>query len=72
MNKEIEELITREPMKLPTTCGHCGRTWDDAVITAWTPTPSGRCPFEYDHEYDDDDYTKIAAWEAFGEDYGYQ
>ncbi len=33
-------------------CGHCGRGWDDSVITGLTPTPSARCPFEYDHEYD--------------------
>lgn len=32
------------------TCGNCERTWDDAVVTSWTPVPSGRCPFEYDHE----------------------
>lgn len=31
------------------TCGACGRSWDDAVSTAITPTPSARCPFEYDH-----------------------
>lgn len=28
------------------TCGTCGRTWSDEE----TPTPAGRCPFEYDHE----------------------
>lgn len=33
----------------PVTCGTCTRTWDDAVATSWTPTPSGRCPFEYFH-----------------------
>jgi hypothetical protein len=32
------------------TCGACGRSWDDAVVTSWTPAPSGRCPFEDDHE----------------------
>lgn len=32
------------------TCGTCHRTWDDAVVTAWTPVPSARCPFEYDHD----------------------
>jgi len=32
------------------TCGTCGRSWDDTVSTAWTPVPSGRCPFEYEHE----------------------
>lgn len=31
------------------TCGTCGRAWDDAKPTAYTPTPSGRCPFEYFH-----------------------
>lgn len=38
--------------KLPvsaTTCGTCGRTWDDGVVTGVTPVPSGRCPFEYEH-----------------------
>jgi hypothetical protein len=38
-----------------TTCGHCGRTWNDANISSLTPTPSGRCPYEYDHEYDEDE-----------------
>lgn len=28
------------------TCGECGRSWDDAVVTGWTPAPSARCPFE--------------------------
>jgi hypothetical protein len=32
------------------TCGACMRSWDDAVSTSWTPAPSGRCPFEYEHE----------------------
>lgn len=32
------------------TCGSCGRSWDDSVSTCCTPVPSGRCPFEYDHE----------------------
>ena len=31
------------------TCGTCGRRWNDAMITGWTPAPSGRCPFEYWH-----------------------
>ena len=33
------------------TCGGCNRTWDDAVVTSWTPAPSARCPFEYDHPH---------------------
>lgn len=28
------------------TCGDCGRSWDDAHASGWTPAPSGRCPFE--------------------------
>jgi hypothetical protein len=32
------------------TCGHCGRSWNDALSSGITPTPSGRCPFEYEHE----------------------
>lgn len=32
------------------TCGGCYRSWDDSVSTAVTPTPSARCPFEYDHD----------------------
>jgi hypothetical protein len=31
------------------TCGTCGRSWDDAIPTSWTPAPSARCPFEYWH-----------------------
>jgi hypothetical protein len=31
------------------TCESCGRSWDDAVVTGWTPAPAGRCPFEYWH-----------------------
>jgi hypothetical protein len=31
------------------TCGTCGRIWDDGKATSWTPTPAGRCPFEYFH-----------------------
>lgn len=34
----------------PVRCGTCGLRWDDGKCTAWTPTPSGRCPFEYFHK----------------------
>jgi len=36
-----------------TTCGHCGLTWDDDKVTGITPAPSGRCPFEWFHTYED-------------------
>lgn len=32
------------------TCGTCHRSWDDGQSTGWTPVPSARCPFEYEHE----------------------
>jgi hypothetical protein len=32
------------------TCGTCGRSWDDSVITSVTPVPGGRCPFEAEHD----------------------
>ncbi len=35
------------------TDGGCGLSWDDSLVTSMTPAPSGRCPFEYFHEYDD-------------------
>ena len=44
-----------QPIVRLATCGHCGRTWDDALITSRTPVPSGRCPFEDLHEYDEGD-----------------
>jgi len=33
-----------------TTCNTCGRSWDDAVVTGYTPAPSARCPFETYHK----------------------
>jgi hypothetical protein len=34
----------------PATCGTCGLTWDDGIITSWTPAPAARCPFEHYHK----------------------
>jgi hypothetical protein len=31
------------------TCGTCGMSWNDALITSMTPAPSARCPYEYIH-----------------------
>lgn len=39
----------------PMQCGTCNRWWDDGVVTALTPTPSARCPFEYFHPDPDGD-----------------
>jgi hypothetical protein len=33
----------------PVTCGACGLSWDDAIVTEMTPAPSARCPFESFH-----------------------
>jgi hypothetical protein len=38
------------------TCGVCGRSWNDAQVSQWTPVPSARCPFEYEHESESDTY----------------
>jgi hypothetical protein len=43
------------------TCGHCGLSWDDSIVTDWTPVPSARCPFEPFHVYEDDDEGEGAA-----------
>jgi hypothetical protein len=37
------------------TCGACGISWNDDKPTVWTPVPSGRCPFEAEHDEDDDE-----------------
>lgn len=31
------------------TCGTCGRSWDDAIVTSVTPAPAARCIWEYEH-----------------------
>lgn len=32
------------------TCGECGKSWNDALISERTPAPSARCPYESVHE----------------------
>lgn len=34
----------------PVKCLTCQLSWDDAAPTAYTPAPSGRCPFEEFHD----------------------
>ena len=41
------------------TCGHCGRSWNDAAISSVTPVPAGRCPFEYEHADEDEPTIKV-------------
>lgn len=46
---EVLDIATYPNAAAVMTCGHCHRSWDDSVVTAWTPVPSARCPFEYEH-----------------------
>lgn len=45
----VEKYKERFPNADIATCGRCLRHWDDAFISGVTPTPAGRCPFEYQH-----------------------
>ncbi len=46
---EVQPLKPGENPPGKTTCGTCHLSWDDDKVTGMTPTPSGRCPFEYFH-----------------------
>lgn len=46
---DAERYRERHPDADVARCGTCGRAWDDAVPTGWTPAPSGRCPYEDQH-----------------------
>ena len=46
----VQPLADGAPAKDRVTCNGCGLSWDDGVVTTYTPAPSGRCPFEYFHE----------------------
>lgn len=48
-NYPVKVLRANSKAKDRCTCMTCGRSWDDAIATSMTPTPSGRCPFEYFH-----------------------
>jgi hypothetical protein len=45
----VKPLLLGQPAKNKVTCGYCGLSWDEGIITYWTPAPVGRCPFEYFH-----------------------
>jgi hypothetical protein len=45
-----QPLADHEKAVVRATCNNCGRSWDDGVSTARTPTPAGRCPFEEFHD----------------------
>lgn len=45
----VRPLKPGETAKDKATCGTCGLSWDDSIVTSMTPAPSSRCPFEYFH-----------------------
>src|SRR5688572_27265898 len=45
----VRVLMPDDDARDRTKCGTCLREWDDAIVTEYTPAPSGRCPFEYYH-----------------------
>ena len=45
----LHSTAQKAAAKAMVTCGTCGRSWDDAVVTSMTPAPSARCPFESFH-----------------------
>lgn len=47
-----------------TTCGTCGKSWNDALITGSTPVPSGRCPYEHLH----DEIAELSALKALADE----
>ena len=47
--KELRTARQKSRARSLVTCADCGRSWDDAVSTGWTPAPAARCPFEYYH-----------------------
>lgn len=53
-NRGVVEVLDRAAYgPIVATCGTCGRSWDDAVVTGWTPAPMARCPFEDEHADED-------------------
>ena len=48
---KVWDVLTRRTRIVPmsstiATCGDCGRSWDDSIVTSMTPAPAARCPFE--------------------------
>ena len=56
-----DDCKTREEIA---TCGTCGKSWNDALITGSTPAPSGRCPYESSH----DEIEELKALESLAND----
>ena len=57
-DRGVEYITNGDAATLPrgwALCLTCYRAWNDEKSTGVTPAPSGRCPFEYDHEPEPDD-----------------
>jgi len=51
-DRDVHYVEDGRKVKLPrgwAMCLTCFRAWDDEHVTSVTPTPSARCPFEYNH-----------------------
>ena len=48
-NYPVKQLKPGQAAQQRATCGTCGRSWDDAIVTSMTPAPAARCPFEAFH-----------------------
>jgi len=46
----VRPLRAGQDAKARATCGECGLSWDDGIVTSMTPAPSARCPFESFHK----------------------
>ena len=53
-NFPVKVLGPNDKPKGRVTCGTCGRSWDDDIVTEWTPAPGARCPFEYFHDNEEE------------------
>jgi hypothetical protein len=49
-NGAEKRFVDGQPVKDLATCGTCGLSWNDALMTERTPAPSARCPYEYEHD----------------------
>lgn len=49
----VKPITLEDSAKDRCTCDTCGLSWDDAIPTEYTPTPSARCPFEAFHQDED-------------------
>lgn len=59
----VQPLKDGEPAIDRASCERCRLSWDDGKVTSITPSPAGRCPFEFFH---DDGDVKENEWTLTG------